>query len=102
MKRRVKMMNEYVFRASDNKLLGRVISDEEFENLTADELREALVYTGFSAVIIRTRDGFRACDMRDASEVVTSEWGGSFHTIEATTKNEAIAKLREELESETA
>jgi hypothetical protein len=91
-------MNEYVFSASDNTLLGRVISDEEYESMTADELREALAYTWYSAIIIRTKNGFRACDMRDASEVMHSEWADSFHTIEAETEAEAVIKLREELE----
>jgi hypothetical protein len=96
------MMNEYVFRASDNKLLGRIISDKEYVNLTADELRKAIARAGYGVVIVRTRYGLSAYDMRDSSELFASEWGGSFHTIEAKTKNEAIAKLREEWEPETA
>jgi hypothetical protein len=96
------MKNEYVFRTSDNTLLGRVITDEEFESMTADELREALAYTGYSVVIVRSENGFSAYDMRDASELHASEWADSFHNIEAETEEEAIAKLKAEMAEEEA
>jgi hypothetical protein len=84
---------EYVF-ADDSTLLGRMISDEEYENLTADELREALARTGFGVVIVRTKNGFSAYDMRSVDELADSECADSFITIEAETEEEAIAKLR--------